>query len=328
MRLIQLYKIILLLLLSNTLLLSEHIKPSSPNQEEKISLVIDTEKGKKERSYYLVDSDGLLFKSKDFLKQGFRIGDKINLQMMSRTYLASSNDNRKKFQFKIIIKKKERILLDRELTYNKKISSATSPEDKKGFSFTYAGYWFEDLKLTNNLEIYIQPVENVKQKVYMRLIAKKNQKTNRAKAKISPIDYQKNITVSESGENEKKDWYLITQNNKQQFKLDSNKKYQVLTRLIFDDLKTENNIEEYYEIIAYENNQKLANYIMEGNPSTTNAVIDSDYKNLSGKFLSKYSSFLVSVPETNKKYSYYTFKLPREDRRKVLIKILGYEPKR
>ena len=84
MRLIQLYKIILLLLLSNTLLLSEHIKPSSPNQEEKISLVIDTDKGKKERGYYLVNDDGLLFKAKDFIKEGFKSKDKINLQIKRR----------------------------------------------------------------------------------------------------------------------------------------------------------------------------------------------------------------------------------------------------
>ena len=327
MRLIQSYKIILLILLSSTFLLSEHIKPFSYRQEERIDLVIDTDKGKKERSYYLVDDDGLLFKSKDFLKEGFSLGDKINLQIMSRTYLASSNDNRKKFQFTVTIKKKNKVLLDRELTYNKKISSATSPEHKKGFSFTYAGYWFEDVKLTSDLEIHIKPIEGVKQKVYMRLISRENKETKKIKNKISPIDYQKNITVSESGENKKKDWYLITENNKQQFKLESNKKYQVLTRLVLDNLEQENNIEEYYELIAYENNQKLANYIMEGNLSTTNTSIESDYENLSGKFLSKYSSFFISVPGSNKKYSYYTFKLPRDDQRKVLIKILGYESK-
>jgi len=327
MKLIQFYKIVFLLLALN-FLLSGAIPPSSSMQEEKINLIIDTDKGKKERSYYLVDDNGLLFKSKDFFKKGFRASDNLNLQIMSRTYLASSNDNRKKFQLKLIIKKKGKILLDRKLTYNKKISSAASPEDKKGFSFTYAGYWFEDLKLTDDLEIHIKPIEDVKQKVYMRLIAKKNQKTKKQKNKISPIDYQKNITVSESGENEKRDWYLVTQNNKQQFKLDSNKRYQVLTRLILDDLEVESENQTYYELISYENNQKLGNYIMEGNPSATNARIETDYNGLSGKYLSKYSSFFVSVPKMSKKYSYYTFKLPKEDKRKMLIKILEYESKK
>ena len=36
-------------------------------------------------------------------------------------------------------------------------------------------------KLTNDLEIHIKPIENVKQKVYMRLITKKNQKTKKQK---------------------------------------------------------------------------------------------------------------------------------------------------
>ena len=328
MKSIQLYKIILLFVLFSTLVLSESVSPSSSMQEEKINLVIDTDKGKKERAYYLVDENGLLFKTKDFLKKGFRIGDKLNLQIMSRTYLASSNDSRKKFQFKLVIKKKGKTLLDRNLTYNKKISSATSPQHKKGFSFTYAGYWFEDLKLTNDLEIYVKPVAGVKQKVYTRLIANKNQKIKKTKSRISPIDYQKNITVSESGENEKKDWYLISENNKQQFKLDAMGKYQVLTRLVLDDLENKDNVLEYYELIAYENNQKLGNYIMEGNPSATNARVETDYRGLSGKFLSKYSSFLVSVPKTDKKYSYYTFKLPKEDEHKILIKILEYGSQR
>ena len=39
----------------------------------------------------------------------------------------------------------------------------------------------------------------------MRLISRENKKTKKIKNKISPIDYQKNITVSESGENEKKE---------------------------------------------------------------------------------------------------------------------------
>ena len=73
---------------------------------------------------------------------------------------------------------------------------------------------------------------------------------------------------------------------------------------------------------------KLGNYIMEGNPSATNARIETDYNGLSGKYLSKYSSFFVSVPKMSKKYSYYTFKLPKEDKRKMLIKILEYESKK
>ena len=48
MRLIQLYKIIFLLLAVN-FLLSAAIPPSSSMQEEKINLIIDTDKGKKDR---------------------------------------------------------------------------------------------------------------------------------------------------------------------------------------------------------------------------------------------------------------------------------------
>ncbi|MBI45184.1 MAG: hypothetical protein CMG66_03345 [Candidatus Marinimicrobia bacterium] len=323
MKLIQLYKIVILLILFPVSLFCDAIKPNSAKNENKINLVIDTSKGKKQRAYYLVDDDGLLFKTKDFLKQGFRNGDRLNFQIMSRTYLASSNDNRKKFQFHLIIKKKGQIIVDRELTYNKKVSSATSPEDKKGFSFTYSGYWFEDLKLTKDLEIYIKPIDGMEQKVYARLIARKNYKSTKTKKRIFPVDYQKNITVSESGKNQKRDWYLLTSDNKQQFKLDPNGRYQVLTRLVLGNKVLDE--QQYYKLIAYENNQKLGSYIMEGNPSLTNAIIEKSSKNLKGKLLSKYSSFFISVPDNNEKYSYYTFKLPKEDDSKVLIKILEYE---
>ena len=54
MRLTQSYKaiVLVLLLLSNSFLLSKTINPVSPKQEEKINLVIDTDKGIKEREYY------------------------------------------------------------------------------------------------------------------------------------------------------------------------------------------------------------------------------------------------------------------------------------
>ena len=118
---------------------------SKTNENNKYSVV----------RYYELDDNGLLFKSKDFFKKGFRSGDNLNLQIMSRTYLASSNDNRKKFQFKLIIKKKGKILLDRNLTYNKKISSAASPEHKKGFSL-----WPESILKLLNVKYIIMPYDN------------------------------------------------------------------------------------------------------------------------------------------------------------------------
>ena len=146
--------------------------------------------------------------------------------------------------------------------------------------------------------------------------------------------HQKNITVtSESSSKElivKKDWYLITKDNKQQFKLDSNASYEVLTRLIIEKNSEIPDNSKYYKLNAYENNQRLAGYIMEGNLSLANAKIKNNYNDLEGKFLSKYSSFFISVPQTKnkgKRYSYYTFKLPKNSEDRVLIKILKYESK-
>ena len=64
---------------------------------------------------------------------------------MSRTHMASNSNSSKKFQLELIVMEGSKEVSRRDLSYRKKSTNVTSPE-KKGFYFSHAGYWFEDIK--------------------------------------------------------------------------------------------------------------------------------------------------------------------------------------
>ena len=76
-------------------------------------------------------------------------------------------------------------------------------------------------------------------------------------------------------------------------KLDPNGKYQVLTRLVLDDGSLDE--QQHYKLIAYENNQKLGSYILEGNPSSANAVIEKASKGLNIQDLSLFWQLTLTL---------------------------------
>ena len=323
MILIQLFS---LFLLCNTIF-AFSINPDDISKEDPIKLIVDSDKGTKVREYYFLNHDGLSFTVSDLEEAGFKIGDNINLQIMSRTYIASSIKKRKKYQFNLRLRKYsyEDEPFTRNLTYSKKTSSVVSPEGKPGFSFTEAGYWFEDFSLRESFNLDLNPIDG--QKVYIRVLAYKNEDIKKKKRGSSPVDYQKNISIYTNAEDTSwtKDWYLLTKINKQQFKLKANSFYKVYSRLIIDDNKVD--IIRYYDFHVKENNQKLGNYLFEGPNSTSSAYIKTNYLDIYNKVLGKENYFSLTVPEPkdeNKNYSYYTFDVGANDTNKVLIKIIEY----
>ena len=141
MKLIQLYRLCFIIILMISFLYPKTIKPKG--KENMLKLVVETEEGNKVRPYYLIDNDGLVYS--DF--KNFKIGDKVNFQIMSRTYMASNSNSNKKYQFELVVMDGKKELFSKELSYKKKASNVTSPE-KNGFYFTFAGYWFEDITIT------------------------------------------------------------------------------------------------------------------------------------------------------------------------------------
>ena len=321
MKLMQFYKI-LLLIIGCCYIYATPVKPNNSSKEENIVLITKTKSdGNKKRHYYLIDDDGLKYSYTNFKSLGYKVGDKVNLQIMSRTYMASNSNERKKYEFELVILKRKKEIFKRDLTYSKKSSDVVSQKTKKGFYFTQAGYWFEDIILDKETEIIIKPKVKKGHKVYIRLIAEKKSKKTVSKDRVYPVDYQKKISISYEDGIKRNDWYLIDSKLKQQFMLDENKIYKVITRKVKSDSTDQLN----YSIDVSENGQFLGEYIFEGNLSNKNAYISSDYLDLKNRKLSKENSFYVSVPNDsniNREYAYYTFS---SDKNILLIKLIEYE---
>ena len=314
MKLIQLSKIFFLIAGISSLLFSKTVKPNG--NENFYKLIINTEEGNKVRPYYLLDNDGLEYTN----FKNFKPGENINLQVVSRTNVASSSNSKKKYKFDLIIMDGKKTILERELSYNKKASNVTSP-DKKGFNFTLSGYWFENIKITKNTKVILK--SKIKgQKIYIRLLANKNDEKSRDNSKIYPVDNQKNLSISfsDNGETLKSSgWFLVSSNNRQQFMLDENDLIRVLVRQI-------GNINPSHGLTVYENNQWMGKYMFDFKESLNSAYIISDYKDLSNQSISSFNSFYLSVPSINNKdYSYYTFDVEEGVDAKFLIKLVKYE---
>ena len=318
MKLIQLYKQFFIIVILLSFIYPKTIKPKG--KEDMLKLVVETKEGNKIRPYHLIDKDGLMYS--DF--KGFKVGDKVNFQIMSRTHMASNSNSSKKFQYELIIMDGKNELLRRDLSYNKKSTNVTSPE-KKGFYFSHAGYWFEDIKLTKKLKIILK--SKIKgQKIYIRLLANKKDELVKSNSYLKTIDYQKNINVEYLKNNKKvksKGWFLVDKKNKQQFMIPSNKLVRVFCRSVMGQ-------EEFssYTLSVHENGQWISNYMFDKLITENQAKITTSYRELKDLSLSKTRSFYLNVPTPkNVNYSYYTFSLPdkSDENEKILIKIVEYK---
>ena len=318
MKLIQLYKLFISVIILLSFIYPKVIKPSG--KESMLKLVVNTDEGNKIRPYYLIDRDGLVYS--DF--KGFEIGDKIGFQIMSRAHMASNSNSSKKYQFELVIMDGNKELFRRDLNYKKKPTNVTSPE-KKGFNFTHAGYWFEDIRMTKNLKIFLK--SKIKgQKIYVRLLAHKKHELEKSDSFLSPIDLQKKLTVEylkDDKEIKSRGWFLVDQNNKQEFIFSSNSLVRVFCRSVIDDNNTSN-----YTLKVYENGQWLANYMFNEFLTENQATVITDYRKIKDIPLSKTRSFYLSVPHIEDVgYSYYSFVIPDTayENEKILIKIIEYE---
>ena len=319
MKLIQLYRFFILVFVLLSTIYPKAIKPNG--KENMLKLVVETKEGNKIRPYYVIDKSGLTYS--DF--KGFKIGDRISFQIMSRTHMASNSNSSKKYQFELIIMDGNKELLRRDLNYNKKTANVTSPE-KKGFYFSHAGYWFEDVKLTKDLKIILK--SKIKgQKIYIRLLANKKNELIKSDSFIRPLDYQKNITVEYLKNNNKiksRGWFLVSSDNKQEFMISSNSLVRVFCRSIIDN----NNDNLDYTMKVHENGQWIGNYMFDRNMTENKAKVATDYKKIKNLSLSKTRSFYLSVPKIQDvNYSYYSFSIPEgsSSNEKLLIKIVEYE---
>ena len=206
---IQLFKLILLFI---TFAYSLPIKPINSKNLE----IVKISDQDKTRTYYHLDKGGYL-KYSNFGKILDKNED-YTIKIISRTKISKNSNSSKSFGFILkIIDGKD--TTEKELKYRKKVSLSKVP-NKRGFSYTNAGFWLEEIDNLSKVKLLIKPLkgspeidirvvyEKIEQKEFEIDIAPVNV------VKSNDIFYLRDTTFVKS-----KRWYLINKNNEFQFKI-------------------------------------------------------------------------------------------------------------
>tara|TARA_Y100000588_G_scaffold336115_1_gene376722 strand:- start:535 stop:1488 length:954 start_codon:yes stop_codon:yes gene_type:complete len=308
------FRLILLSLLL-TVSYSKSLKPNGKEKRIEISGIVKNQN----RSYYYVDNNGLSYSK---LNKILKNGDKFILKIVTRTNIAPQGSSYKSYGYELVVSDKSGQLFNREVKYRKKRDKSTSSESKKGFSFTDAGFWYEELTMTKNLNIKLKPFKNDSD-VYARLIIEKINDREDVKGKISTINKQQTFTLSYINSEDKnvtsRGWVLLDKNLDQKFKIEGPSIIRVYSRYIYD----ENNELDTYKIKLKQDGHWMSEPIFDKEKSDKNAVISS--KKFENKMLSKYKSFYFNVPEGSHYYSFEILDDGKYSTDKVLIKLDEYK---
>ena len=311
-----LYKLILSIILIS-LIFPRHVKPSGNEKLYKLSGI----SSKSTRSYYLLDENGLSYSN---LKRYVNNNNAV-VKIISRSQIAPNSNSKKSFGFKLIIKKGKKTILSKELQYNKKSAKVTSPKDKKGFHFTEAGFWIEEVDVNEKIKIYVKPLDGSSD-VFVRVVIEDSQNRNlKDSKKITTLNRKQNFSIkyeNNEGKNIKShNWYIVDDDNVQKFKLSGPSIIRVFTRYIYAE--EQNSDMMIYPLVLYEDEKWMGEYSIIPEKSQQNAKFVN--KDLDNYELGKYKSFYFNVPQGT---HYYTIKIPSaSNENKFLFKIEEYELK-
>ena len=124
------------------------------------------------------------------------------------------------------------------MQYNKKSAKVASPKDKKGFHFTEAGFWIEEINVEDKIKIYIKPLDGSSD-VFVRVVIEDSQNRNlKDSKKITTLDRKQKFSIKyENNDGEiikSHNWYTIDDDNIQKFKLSGPSIIRVFTRYVFE----------------------------------------------------------------------------------------------
>lgn len=249
---------------------------------------------------------------------------KHSLKIISRTMIASNSNSNKVFGIEVSIfnnkldENKNIIGLDlvtsRSLMYDKIVSSAVN-EDKPGWNYTKAGFWFEELDDLNKT-IKISLIDG-SPAVELKLIAEEIA-LRKSESELEPITLNEEFVVAykdESDQEYKKsdNWFLLKQENPLQYKVKGPKILRFISRVNLNDVDS---IDEY-DFTLREDGRFISNYTYEVIKSDADALID-----VSGVAVSGYKSSFYNVP---KGIHYYTFF--NSNNNNIYLKLEEYENK-
>jgi len=276
---------------------------------------------KSTRSYYFLDDSGLLYSN---LKRYGEDGQNAIIKIISRSQIAPNSNSKKSFGYKLIIKRGKRTVISKELTYNKRASKVSSPQ-QKGFYFTEAGFWIEEIKIDDKIKIYIKPLDGSSD-TFVRVVLDESKERNvKDSKKISTLDRKQKYSIkfeNTSGESIKShNWFIADDDSGDKFKVQGPALIRIFSRYMYneDDIS----YLDLYSINLYENEKWVSEYNILPEKSDKNAkIVNKDFNKFS---LGKYKSFYYNVPSGT---HYYTLKIPSASKEnKFLFKIEEYELK-
>ena len=298
---IRLFKIILLFVAFSYSL------PVKPNNSKDLEIVKISDQNKT-RTYYHLDKKGYLEYS-NFGK--FLDKDKnYTIKIISRTKISKNSNSSKSFGFILnIIDNKDTTV--KELKYKKKVSLSKVP-NKRGFSYTNAGFWLEEIDNPSKVKLLIEPLKGSPE-VDIRLVYDEI-KEQKFEIDISPVNviksnnvyYLRDTTVVKS-----KKWYLINENNDFQFKIIGPALLKIRSRT--DNLNSE---DDFYSFKIEENGKTMINQSYEITKSKKDAYYIDE---LDTKInLTRFNTMFFNVPPG---LNYYLVENFNESNGNVLVKI-------
>jgi len=305
MKSIRFYKYILLIFLAYAY--SDALKPSNSRQLEKVNIASKNTK----RTYYHLDKNTTVeFKN---LAKILDKNKRYTIKIISRTKIAKNSNSNKSFGF-ILHSITNNDTVTQQLKYKKKVSETKLP-DKKGFSFTDAGFWMEEIINTKDTKFAIEYLKGSPE-LEIRVVydeIKPLEKTNN----IYPINIKSPVTIHyfENDENRKsKHWFKVGEKNDFQFKIKGPAIIRVRSRLFVK----EDGLSEY-SFNLKENGRRMSVHKYNADISEK----DAHYVSNDTKYqLTKFKSFLYNVPPG---LNYYTLEKTDLIDTDILLKVELYK---
>ena len=299
----RLYKEILLLVFLGCVTNLAAIVHKPRGNEENIKLDI---RGK-ERIYYELDDDGLLYKN---IGKQFNAGDSIQVGIYTRTFKAPTGKKKRNYGLKVQINNE----LPFELRYRKESSGVTSSE-RPGWNYTKSGRWFIYLPVEEkNYTIKIEPLKG-NPVVYARLNSNLINKDGNYVEIIRTVNQQDRVGIKTEGEKKASKWYILNSKNQQQFEIKGPAKVRAFSRLQFDNKSM---MDDYY-IFVREDGIDFGTFYFKTEISGESSVADSNDP------VGKWRSFWLNIPDGK---HYYTFSLTHLDKKQditVFIRLKEWE---
>lgn len=300
MRLIQLFKIALFLTFAFSL-------PIKPSNSKNLEIVKISDKNKTRTYYHLDKKNSLVYPR---LNKIFDKDKNYAVKIISRTKISKNSNSSKSFGYVLnIIEGKDTTI--KELKFKKKVSKSKVP-NKRGFSYTNAGFWLEEFKGNSKIKLLIEPLKGSPE-IDLRVVFNEI-KDDKFINDINPVNVLESNTVyflKDSSYIKSNKWFSINKKNEFQFKVNGPLVLKIISRT--DNLFSD---DEFYGFKVFENGKFMINQNHKIVKSKKNAYYLD--KNENKMDLTKFNATYLNVPEG---LNYYLIKNIQGSNGNTLVKV-------